>query len=258
MKVIELQNYFGIHNLQLSEYAKPHPAEHEILVRMEAVSLNALDLLVVKGMLNPHISLPYIPVCDGAGIVEQVGDAVATFQPGDHVASIFIPNWSDGQPTPKAVDFTTRPGVGGRAGQLAEYKVFQSHELIKVPNHLSSVEAATLPIAGLTAWNALRYGNLQPDNMVLLHGTGGVSIFALQFAKAQKAQVILVSGNEAKLTRARQLGVDFPINRKNHPNWETIVHDLTDQQGVDIVVESVGGRNLQKSIDALRFGGTFQ
>jgi NADPH:quinone reductase-like Zn-dependent oxidoreductase len=255
MKVIELQNDFGIHNLQLHEYAKPHPAKHEILVRMAAVSLNVLDLLVVKGMLNPHISLPYVPVCDGAGIVEQVGDAVTAFQAGDHVASVYMPNWIDGQPTPKTADFATRPGAGGRAGQLAEYKVFQSHELIKVPNHLSSVEAATLPIAGLTAWNALRYGNLQAGDTVLLHGTGGVSIFALQFAKAQNARVILVSGNEEKLLRAQQLGLDFPINRKNHPNWETVVNDLTDQQGVDMVVESIGGQNLQKSIDALRIGG---
>lgn len=255
MRVIELQNDFGIHNLQLNEYPKPHPAAHEILVKIEAVSLNALDLSVIKGILNPNISLPYIPVCDGAGIVEQVGNAVTAFQSGDRVASVFIPNWMDGQPTAKAVDFTTRPGAGGRAGQLAEYKVFQSHELIKVPNHLSSVEAATLPIAGLTAWNALRYGNLQSGDTVLLHGTGGVSIFALQFAKVQNARVILVSGNEEKLARAQQLGVDFPINRKNHPNWEAVVNDLTDQQGVDIVIESIGGRNLQKSIDGLRIGG---
>lgn len=175
MKVIELQNVFGIHNLQLHEYAKPYPAADEILVRMEAVALNAIDLFVVKGILNPHLSLPYVPVCDGAGVVEQVGDAVAAFRVGDRVASVYLPNWIEGQPTPAMADFATRPGVGGRAGQLTEYKVFQRHELITVPNHLSSVEAATLPIADLTAWNALRYGNLQPSNTVLLHGTGGVS-----------------------------------------------------------------------------------
>lgn len=239
----------------MNEYPKPHPAAHEILVKIEAVSLNALDLSVVKGILNPNISLPYVPVCDGAGVVEQVGDAVTTFRVGDRVASVYMPNWIEGQPTPAMVDFATRPGVGGRAGQLAEYKVFQSHELITVPTHLSSVEAATLPIAGLTAWNALSYGNLQAGDTVLLHGTGGVSIFALQFAKAQDARVILVSGSEEKLRRAQQLGVDFPINRTKHPIWETVVNDFTDQQGVDIVVEAIGGQNLQKSIDVLRIGG---
>jgi len=174
MKVIELQNGFGIHNLGLNEYPKPQPTAHEILVRIEAVSLNALDLFVVKGLINPTLPLPYIPVCDGAGVVEQVGRGVTTFQPGDRVASVFIPNWVDGT-TPQTVDNTTRPGLGGRSGQLSEYKVFQSHELVKIPSNLSSIEAATLPIAGLTAWNALRYGNLQAGDTVLLHGTGGVA-----------------------------------------------------------------------------------
>lgn len=253
MKVIELQNGFGIHNLGLNEYPKPQPVEDEILVRIEAVSLNALDLFVVKGLFNPTLSPPYVPVCDGAGVVEQVGSRVTAFQPGDRVASVFIPNWVDGT-TPQTVDNATRPGLGGRSGQLSEYKVFQPHELVKIPSNLSSIEAATLPIAGLTAWNALHYGNLQAGDTVLLHGTGGVAIFALQFAKAQNAKVILVSGNDEKLARVRQLGADFTINR-NHPNWETVVNDYTEQKGVDLVVESIGGQNLQKSLNTLRLGG---
>lgn len=255
MKAIQLQNGFGIHHLELNELPKPHPAENEILVKIEAVSLNALDLFVVKGLVNPNISFPYIPVCDGAGVVEQVGDEATTFQPGDRVVSVYIPNWTDGKATPQIVDFATRPGLGGRLGQLAEYKVFQSHEILKVPNHLSLVEASTLPIAGLTAWNALRYGNLQPGDTVLLHGTGGVSIFALQFAKAQNARVILISGRDEKLSRSRQLGADFTINRKTDPIWEISVNDFTEGRGVDLVVESVGGQNLQRSISTLRVGG---
>jgi len=255
MRTIQLQNGLGIQHLQLTERAKPSPSAGEILVKLEAASLNYVDLMVVKGLLNPNLPLPYIPVADGAGVVEQVGEGVTAFQVGDRVVPLFIPNWIGNQPCPQAVDFASRPGLGVVSGQLSEYKVFHEHQIIKAPPNLTSIEATTLPIAALTAWNALNYGNLQPNQTVLLHGTGGVSIFALQFAKAQGAQVIITSSSDEKLARTRQLGADFTINYKTTPDWESVIPDLTDGKGVDLVVETVGGKNLQKSINALRMGG---
>lgn len=254
MNAIELQG-FGIKHLQMIEKPKPSPALEQVLVKMEAVSLNAVDLLTINGKLNPNISLPYVPVADGAGVVESVGDRVTEFKPGDRVVSLFIPEWHSGRPTANATANATRPGLGETPGQLTEYKLFQSHQLIKAPTNLSSAEAATLPVAGLTAWNGLKYGNLQAGETALLHGTGGVSIFALQFTKARGAKVIITSSSDDKLKRSQQLGADFLINYKTTSEWEPMVHQLTNGQGVDVVIETVGGQNLQRSINALRMGG---
>lgn len=203
--------------MQLTEKPKPSPAPEEVLVKLEAVSLNAVDLLTITGKLNPNMSLPYVPVADGAGTVESVGDRVTAFKPGDRVVSLFVPEWDGDRPTPDAVDAAKRPGLGTIPGQLMEYRVFQSHQLIKAPANLSATEAATLPVAGLTAWNGLKYCHLQASETVLLHGTGGVSIFALQFAKARGAKVIITSSSNEKLKRAQQLGADFIINYKTTP-----------------------------------------
>jgi NADPH:quinone reductase-like Zn-dependent oxidoreductase len=254
MKTIQLRDSFGIDNLHLVEQPQPSPAPGEIRVRMEATALNYVDLLVVKGQLNPHLRLPYIPVADGAGTIDSVGEGVTEFASGDRVATTFVSNWVNGDPTPETTDDSTRPGLGTIPGQLSEYKIFRPHQLIKSPANLSAIEAATLPIAGLTAWNALRYGNIQAGDTVLLHGTGGVSIFALQFAKAHGARVIITSSSDTKLERTRQLGADLTINYKTTPDWAAKVQALTDG-GADLVVETVGGENLQKSINALRMGG---
>jgi NADPH:quinone reductase-like Zn-dependent oxidoreductase len=255
MKVIQLHNGFGINHLQLSEQSKPSPAAREVLVKLEAVSLNYVDLLVVKGLLNPNLPLPYIPVTDGAGVVEQVGESVTAFQVGDRVATVFIPDWLDGNPTATATDYATRQGLGTVSGQLADYRCFTPKQLIHSPSNLSAIESSTLPIAGLTAWNALKYANLQPGQTVLLHGTGGVSIFALQFAKVLGAKVIITSSNDEKLKRSRQLGADFLINYNSTPKWESLVQQFTNDKGADVVVETVGGQNLQRSLSALRMGG---
>ena len=209
MKTIQLCDSFGINHLQLVEQSQPIPGSGEVLVKLEAASLNYVDLLVVRGQLNPNLSLPYISVSDGAGVVEQVGENVTDFKPGARVVTTFIPNWIGGKPTSETTAYETRQGLGVVAGQLSEYKLFQVNQLIPYPNQLSAVEASTLPIAGLTAWNALRYGNLQAGEAVLLHGTGGVSIFALQFAKALGAKVIITSSNDDKLKRSQQLGLIF-------------------------------------------------
>ena len=254
MKTIQLQDGFGIDRLQIVEQSKLTPTG-EVLVKLEAVSLNYVDLLVVRGQLNSNLSLPYVPVSDGAGVVERVGDHVTAFKPGDRVVTTFIPDWVSGKPTAETTSYETRQGLGVVAGQLSERKLFQTNQLIRYPDQLSAAEASTLPIAGLTAWNALRYGNLQAGDTLLLHGTGGVSIFALQFAKALGATVLITSSRDDKLKRAQQLGADVPINYKTTPEWETVVDQFTDGRGVDVVVETVGGRNLQRSLNVLRMGG---
>ncbi len=255
MNVIQLRDGFGIDRLYVSEQPKPNPGMGKVLVKLEAASLNYVDLLVVKGLLNPNLALPYIPVCDGAGVVERVGQGVTAFKPGDKVATVFIPDWVDGEPTAQATDYSTRQGLGAVPGQLSEYKVFQVNQLVCTPMNLSTLEASTLPIAGLTAWNALKYSHLQAGQTVLLHGTGGISIFALQFAKARGATVIITSSNDEKLKRARQLGADFLINYKTTPDWEAVVRQVTQGKGADVVVETVGGQNLSRSLDAVRMGG---
>jgi len=255
MRLIQLQDGFGLDHLELSEHLKPTPAHEEVLVRLEATSLNYVDLLVVKGLLNPNLSLPYIPVADGAGVVEEVGAGVTAFAVGDKVATTFIPHWLDGRPTADSTDYSTRQGLGTVPGQLADYKCFHPTQLIHIPANLSAMEASTLPIAGLTAWNALYYANLQAGETVLLHGTGGVSIFALQFATAQGAKVMITSSSDAKLKRAQKLGADMLINYKTTPDWEAVVHQATDAKGADVVVETVGGKNLGRSLNAVRLGG---
>ncbi|MBD2258299.1 NAD(P)-dependent alcohol dehydrogenase [Pseudanabaena sp. FACHB-2040] len=255
MRAIALHDDFGINQLQLIEQPDHTPGKNEVRVKLQAVSLNYVDLLVIKGLLNPKLSLPYIPVCDGAGVVKQVGESVTMFKPGDTVATTFIPDWIDGKPTAAKTDYSTRQGLGAVVGQLSDYKVFSVNQLIHSPANLSAIEASTLPIAGLTAWNALKHSNLQAGQTVLLHGTGGVSIFALQFAKAQGATVIITSSSDDKLKRAQQLGADFLINYKSTPDWEAVVHQVTAGNGADIVIETVGGQNLQRSLNTVRMGG---
>lgn len=255
MRVVQLQDGFGINHLQPIKQPKPSPTAGEVLVKLEATSLNYVDLLVIKGLLNPTLSLPYIPVADGAGVVEQVGEGVTAFQVGDKVATTFIPDWLGGRPTSDTTRYTTRQGLGIVPGQLSEYKCFYANQLIHSPTNLSTIEASTLPIAALTAWNALQSANLQAGEMVLLHGTGGVSIFALQFAKAKGANVIITSSHDSKLKRAAQLGADVLINYKTTPDWETVVSQVTEGNGADVVLDVVGGRNLQRSLNATRMGG---
>ncbi|UJX42949.1 NAD(P)-dependent alcohol dehydrogenase [Desulfovibrio sp. JY] len=255
MKSIMLRNGFGVENLTLAEMPKPEPEAGQILVKLKAASLNYVDLLLVKGQLDPNLRLPFIPVSDGSGIVEAIGAGVTGFAPGDRVATTYIPQWVDGRCTRENSRFETRPGSGTTPGQLLEYKVMQPNELIKIPAALRYAEAATLPIAGVTAWNALAYGKIKAGDTVLLHGTGGVSIFALQFAKAAGARVIITSGDDQKLAQAQELGADHLINSKQHPDWASAVVDITHGEGADIVVETIGGSNLAKSIHALRLGG---
>lgn len=255
MKSMVLEGGFGIDRLALTETAAPEIGPRDILVSMKAASLNYVDLLLVKGALNPEISPPFIPVADGAGVVEEIGGEVRAYRPGDRVVTTYIPQWLDGRYTPENSQFSSRPGSGTSPGQLVERKIFNENELIGFPASLSFAKASTLPIAAMTAWNGLAYAEAKAGDTVLLHGTGGVSIFALQFAKAAGLRVIITSSKDTKLARASELGADHLINYRRSPNWVAEVLEITDGKGVDLVVETVGGDNLNKSLDALRLDG---
>ena len=246
---------FGIENLGIKTAKRPVPGNDEVLVRMLAVALNYVDLAIVEGKLGPDLRPPFIPVADGAGVVEEIGADVSEYSPGNLVVTTYIPPWRGGRYTAEFTGLDIRPGAGNTPGQLCEYKIFKAAEIILAPSYLSASEAATLPIAGVTAWNALVYGRLKPGQTVLIHGTGGVSVFALQFAKLFGARAIITSGSEEKLAKARQMGADATINYRTMASVAEEVLRITEKAGVDLAVETVGGRNLQTSLDALRTEG---
>lgn len=244
---------FGIDSLDLAEQPISSPGPGEVLVRIRAVSFNYRDLMMVKGLYNPKLKLPRIPCSDGAGEVAAVGSGVAGWKAGDRVAGIFMQNWLDGPPHPQKV----RGALGGDIdGMLAEYVVLAETGLVAIPAHLSFEEAATLPCAAVTAWNALAAGNLKPGSTVLVQGTGGVSIFALQFARQMGARVLGISGSQEKLERARALGLDDALNYHETPDWDRWAVEQTGGDGVDLVVEVGGVGTLPRSLRALRMGGT--
>jgi NADPH:quinone reductase-like Zn-dependent oxidoreductase len=254
MKVYEISEPKGIDSLKLSERPTPHPGPGEVMVRVRASSLNYRDLALVKGGLARMMKLPLIPVSDGAGDVVEVGAAVTSLKKGDRVAAIFTQGWLGG--APYAGMYGTSLG-GGIDGMLAEYVVLREQGLVKIPEYLSYEEAATLPCAAVTSWDALvNEGQIKPGDSVLVMGTGGVSIFALQFAKMYGARVIATSSSDAKLKRLRELGASDVINYKTTPEWDQKVLEVTDGQGVDHVVEIGGAGTLARSINALRTGGT--
>jgi NADPH:quinone reductase-like Zn-dependent oxidoreductase len=224
-----------------------------VLVAVRAISFNYRDLLLVKGIYNPKLKLPRIPCSDGAGEVAAVGEGVTAWKPGDRVAGIFMQNWFDGVLTP----IKARGALGGDIdGTLAEYIVLKETGLVPLPEHLSYQEAATLPCAAVTAWNALGAGELKPGATVLIQGTGGVSIFALQFARLRGARVLGISSSDEKLERARSLGLDEGLNYLDKPDWDRWVLEQTGGEGADLVVEVGGIGTLPLSLRAIRIGGT--
>jgi NADPH:quinone reductase-like Zn-dependent oxidoreductase len=224
-----------------------------VLVRIRAVSLNYRDLLIVKGAYSRNLPLPLIPVCDGAGEVAEVGAGVTRVKPGDRVSANFMTRWVEGPLT----DAKAKSALGGAIdGVLAEYAAFPEDAVAPVPEHLSFEEAATLPCAGVTAWNAVVVeGNVRAGESVLVQGTGGVSLFALQFARLLGARVIATSSSDAKLERVRQMGASDGINYKTTPDWESRVRELTGGRGVDHIVEVGGANTLARSFRAVRTGG---
>ncbi len=252
MKAYEI-NEFGIDNLAIVERDEPQAQAGEVLVKFHAASLNYRDLMMVKGAYNPKLKTPLVPLSDGAGEVVAVGNAVTKWKVGDRVCPIFMQGWTDG-----AIDFQkARTALGGDAdGCLREFGAFDEKGLTRIPDHLSYQEAATLPCAGVTAYNALFHsGGLKPNESVLLQGTGGVSIFALQFASVHGARTIITSSSDEKLQRAKELGADDLINYKTTEDWDKAVLDLTEKRGVDHVVEVGGAGTMQKSVNAVKMGG---
>jgi NADPH:quinone reductase-like Zn-dependent oxidoreductase len=253
MKAYEIQQSFGIDHLALSERPDPRPGPGQVLVKMRALSLNYRDLLVVKGLYNPKLRRPMIPVSDGVGEVVAVGEGVSSVKLGERVAGTFMQQWVAGGVTEAAA----KTALGGAIdGLLAEYAVLHENGVVRPPAHLTDEEASTLPCAALTAWHGLiRAGRLRPGESVLVQGTGGVSIFALQFAHLGGARVIITSSSDQKLERARQLGASDGINYRTTPDWEERVRALTGGVGVDHVVEVGGAGTLAKSLKAVRMGG---
>jgi NADPH:quinone reductase-like Zn-dependent oxidoreductase len=253
MKVYELRQ-FGIENLSLVERAEPQPAAHEVVVKFHAVSLNYRDLMFIKGTYNPKARLPAVPFSDGSGEVVAVGAKATRWKVGDRVCPIFTQAWIEG---PLSIEKRrTTLGAGDLDGVLREYGAFDESGLIEVPEHLSFEEAATLPCAAVTAWNALVVsGKLKAGDTVLILGTGGVSIFALQIAKMHGARVIVTSSSDEKLKRAKNLGVVETINYKKNPDWDKEVLRVTNRVGVDHVIEVGGAGTLSKSLNSVRIGG---
>lgn len=253
MKVYQLEIATGIDALSLIEKPEPKPAYGQVLIRVHATALNYRDLVVARGDYGPAIKYPLIPMSDGAGEVVTVGEGVTRVKVGDRVAGIFFQKWLDGHLTKEKI----KSDLGGTInGMLAEYVVLHEDGLVVLPNHLSYEEGATLPCAGVTAWHALMsQDKITAGERVLLLGTGGVSIFALQFAKIHGAEVIITSSSDEKLQRAKELGADEVINYKTTPDWHKEVYKITERHGVDRVIEVGGGGTLAKSMQAVRVAG---
>jgi NADPH:quinone reductase-like Zn-dependent oxidoreductase len=252
MKAFEIQQ-FGIENLALVERDEPQPHATEVLVRFRAASLNYRDLMMVKGAYNPKQKLPLVPFSDGAGEVVAVGENVTLWKVGDRVCPTFFQGWIDGE-----IDFQkARTTLGGDLdGCLREFGVFDENGLIEIPEHLSFEEAATLPCAAVTAYHALFVsGGLKQNDSILLQGTGGVSVFALQFAAIYAERTIVTSSSDEKLQRAKDLGACDLINYKRVPDWDKAVLDLTEKRGVDHVVEVGGAGTMQRSLKSVKMGG---
>lgn len=252
MKLYELRETKGIDSLIAVERDVPKVWPGQVLIRVHAVSLNYRDLLIVAGRYMRGLKLPLIPMSDGAGEVVEIGAGVTRVKRGDRVAGIFMPNWLSGEVSP----YTPRTALGGSVdGMLADYVVLSQESVVHIPSHLSYEEAATLPCAGVTAWNALTSWVLKPGISVLAQGTGGVSIFALQFAKLAGARVIITSSKDKKLERAAGLGASDLINYETVPDWDQKAIELTNGIGVDHVVEVGGPGTLARSMNAVRVGG---
>ena len=244
---------FGIDNIAITDRPDPKPGAGQVLVRMHAFSLNYRDIMVAEGTYNPKLRMPLVPLSDGAGEVVEVGGGVTRWKPCDRVMGAFMQTWIDGPVT----EDKSRSALGGSIdGVASEYVLFDEEGLVGIPEHLSYEEASTLPCAGVTAWRALMFDSqLHASDKVLLLGTGGVSIFGLQFARMMNADVIITSSSEEKLARAAELGATSGLNYREQPEWGKAARELSGGIGVDNVLEVGGAGTLPQSVKAVRMGG---
>jgi NADPH:quinone reductase-like Zn-dependent oxidoreductase len=244
----------GLEGLRRCERAEPKPQPTQILVRIRAAALNYRDLLVVRGhYMGGKVAADTIPLSDGAGEVVAMGSAVTRFRIGELVAGTFFRGWIDGKPPRGPLVALGAPPADG---VLAEFAVFDQQDAVSVPAHLSAASAATLPCAAVTAWRSLvDIGKTAPGETVLILGTGGVSMFGLQFALMAGARVLVTSSSDEKLARAKALGAAGTINYRTHPEWDREVLRLTDGRGVDHVLDVGGAGTLGRSIGAVAAGG---
>lgn len=254
MKVLQIQDSYGLDNLKIVERPDPVPGPGQVTVRMKAVSLNFRDLLTVIGLYGGNYTLPLVPFSDGCGVVEAVGPGVTRVAVGDRVTSLFFSDtWIGGPPAPHKL----AGALGGPLDGCGQELLLVSAEGVsKIPDHLSDQQAATLPCAALTAWRALVVdAQVKAGDTIVLQGTGGVSIFALQFGRALGCEVIITSSSDDKLARARAMGAHHTINYRTHPEWSKEVRRITGGRGADVIVEVGGARTLMESLKCVRQGG---
>jgi len=252
MRTIEVERP-GAQHIRLRDRPVPTPAPGEVVVQIHAASLNYRDLVFLEGSGLGFARYPYVPLSCGCGRISEIGEGVTRVAVGDRVSPIFFQNWLSG---PQPPDAAMRPIGGPVDGIASDFVCLSEDGLVKVPDSLGDLEAATLPCAGVTAWAALfRIRATRPGDVVLLMGTGGVSILGLQLAKAAGATVIITSSSDAKLERARSLGADHGINYREVPAWGERARALTGGRGVDVVLEVGGAETLPQSTRALREGG---
>ena len=255
MRVMQIEGAWGPENIRLAERPEPEPGPGEVVIGMRAVSINPRDLIMSRGGYGRRGgSLPLVPLSDGAGEVVAVGEGVRRVAVGDLVCPTYSRTWLAGPLGPDSM----RGAHGGPLdGTMQERMLIPEEAVVKAPRHMTAAEAATLPCAAVTAWNALvEQGGIRAGDVVLLQGTGGVSLFALQVAKLHGALVILTSSSDAKLARAQAMGADHLINYRSTPDWHRRAREITAGRGVDHVVEVGGADTLERSIRAVRPGGT--
>ncbi|RZK02664.1 MAG: NAD(P)-dependent alcohol dehydrogenase [Novosphingobium sp.] len=251
MKQAVLQSGKGIETLEIREVAMPQPGPGEALVRLQAATLNFRDLIMAKGLIPGIAKEPeLVPLSCAAGMVEAVGDGVTRVKAGDRVTPQFTIGWITGaQPTPTMLG-------GSIDGVAQQYAIYPAESLVLNPDELGDLEAATLACAALTSWSALTgFRPTSPGDWILAHGTGGVSIAALQFAKAMGAQVIVTSSSDAKLSRARSLGADVTVNYRTTPNWAAAIRDAIGGAKVTNVIDTVGATQFADNASLLVEGG---
>lgn len=253
MRAYRLDSPEGLQSLKLVNLPDPAPDPGEVVIAVRACSLNYRDSLLLKGGYPRNRTYPVIPLSDGAGEVVTIGAGVTRFQVGDRVAANFMRDWISGPINERALLSSLGGGIDG---MLAERVCLPETSVVAIPTHLSWEEASTLPCAALTAWNALTSANTKAGDTVLVLGTGGVSIFALQLARAFGALVIATSGSDDKAAKAKALGADAVINYRKNPEWHGEVRKLTGGAGVDLVLEVGGPGTFERSIKSTRVGGT--